>query len=593
MQWPFLQGKTHMTATLDVFGGYDHIPRVPEGEFYDMENLSSDQYPLLAPRKQRSVFASPAKCGGMIAKDCLCWVDGQSFVMNGYAVDLGLTEGEKQLISMGAYVIIFPDKKYVSTADLQDHGSLEARFTTQAPVVLTLSGADGESCDPDYHQPGEPQEPQNMQLWVDTSTTPHSLKQWSSTSAMWVTIATTYVKIASPGIGKAFSQWDGVFLQGLDGALTDDTSGEVIADSAELAALEGLTVIQAKGEDYIVVPGMLEITRTIRDPITVSREIPAMDFVVERENRLWGCRYGLNNRGEVVNEIYASKLGDFKNWNCFLGIATDSYSMSLGSDGPFTGAAVYGGYPLFFKENCLHKIFGDIPANFGVQTTACRGVQQGCAKSLAMVGEMLYYKARNGVCVYDGALPTAFSAPLGQIAYERAVAGGHGNKYYISMVAKATQEPVLFVYDTILGMWHKEDTFRPSAFCSCQEALYALEADSGKIWNMLGGGERSETPVSWMAQTGPLGLDLTGAKYISRMVVRMALYPGSRVQFFIQYDSLGAWIPLCHLSGQDLRSFLVPIRPRRCDHFRIRILGEGDARIYSWTKTISQGSDRV
>lgn len=593
MHWSYLQDKTHMTATLDAFGGYNHIPRVPEGEFYDMENLSSDQYPLLSPRKKRSVFTQTQKCGGMIAKDCLCWVDGRDFVMNGYAVDLDLTEGEKQLISMGAYVVIFPDGKYINTADLTDFGSLEAAFTTQTPVVFTLSKADGGACDPDYHQPGEPENPENMQLWVDTSTTPHSLKQWSATNAMWVSIATTYVKISAPGIGKAFETWDGVFLKGLSGELVDHTSGEVIADSSELAALEGLTVIQSREDDYIVVPGMLEITRTIRNPITISRETPAMDFVVERENRLWGCRYGLNRKGEVVNELYASKLGDFKNWNCFLGLSTDSYCVSLGSDGPFTGAAVYGGYPLFFKENCLHKVFGDIPANFGIQTTACRGVQQGSHKSIAMVGELLYYKARNHVCVYDGSLPAAISAPLGQAVYGAAVAGGHGGKYYISMVEKNAENPILFVYDTLLGLWHKEDSFQPSSFCSCGEELYALEAGSGKIWAMLGSGEQKEKTVFWMAQTGPLGLDLTEAKYISRMVVRMALHPESRVQFFIQYDSMGGWLPLCNLTGQDLRSFVVPIRPRRCDHFRIRITGEGDARIYSWTKTISRGSDRV
>ena len=37
--------------------------------------------------------------------------------------------------------------------------------------------------------------------------------------------------------------------------------------------------------------------------------MPNMDFVIESENRLWGCRYGIANNGEVVNEIFA-KMGD-------------------------------------------------------------------------------------------------------------------------------------------------------------------------------------------------------------------------------------------------------------------------------------------
>ena len=35
--------------------------------------------------------------------------------------------------------------------------------------------------------------------------------------------------------------------------------------------------------------------------------------------------------------------------------------MTVGSDGPFTGAATCMGYALFFKENTLHKLYGSKP----------------------------------------------------------------------------------------------------------------------------------------------------------------------------------------------------------------------------------------
>ena len=110
-------------------------------------------------------------------------------------------------------------------------------------------------------------------------------------------------------------------------------------------------MIWGKGDDYIVVIGILDTTQTISNSITIERRMPSMDFVTESENRLWGCRYGTANNGEVVNEIYSSKLGDFKNWNCFMGLSTDSYVASCGTDGQFTGAITHLGYPLFFKEN--------------------------------------------------------------------------------------------------------------------------------------------------------------------------------------------------------------------------------------------------
>ena len=237
---------------------------------------------------------------------------------------------------------------------------------------------------------------------------------------MWVAQATTYVKISSPGIGTAFSEYDGVELQ-ISG-LPDTTAYKQIKN------LNGSAVLWGKDDGYIVVVGIVDQSVTLGGvdtpdfSMSVDRKMPEMDFVIEHNNRLWGCRYGLNRNQEVVNELYASKLGDFKNWSCFMGISTDSYSVSLGSDGPFTGAVTHGNYPIFFKENCLHKVYGQMPSNFQVQTTSCRGVQKGCADSLAIVNEVLYYKGKNGVCAYDGSIPAEVSSQFGELRYESAIA---------------------------------------------------------------------------------------------------------------------------------------------------------------------------
>ena len=89
-------------------------------------------------------------------------------------------------------------------------------------------------------------------------------------------------------------------------------------------------------------------TTTQNTPITISRKMPKMDFVIESNNRLWGCRYGENNDGDTVNEIYCSKQGDFKNWQCFEGVATDSYVASCGTDGEWTGPGQNASLRLFW-----------------------------------------------------------------------------------------------------------------------------------------------------------------------------------------------------------------------------------------------------
>ena len=458
---------------VDVFRGYNHNLRIGDGEFYDMKNLCSANYPVLSPRPKRGVYASPAALGGMIGKDTLCYVDGSEFVIDDKRIDMGLTldKAPKSLVSMGAYVIIMPDKKYINTEDLSDYGPIEASVTTDSAVTFTLCKNDGTAFEAAAVQDTPPEKPKNMDLWIDTSSVPNSLKQYSSTSSMWISIASTYIKIAATGIGAPFAESDGVTISGIT--------------IPELADLNTNTTLWARGDDYIVVTGILDKVTTQDAPVIVTRQMPTMDFIIESENRLWGCRYGESINGEIVNEIYASKLGDFKNWNCFMGISTDSYAASVGTDGPFTGAITHMGYPIFFKENCMHKVYGNYPANYQIQTTACRGVQRGCSRSLAIVNEVLYYKARSAVCAYDGSLPVEISSALGDVQYTAAVAGALGNKYYVSML-DSNNKHHLFVYDTLKGMWHREDETQAVDFCNCRGDLYYIDYECNQYsdeWN--------------------------------------------------------------------------------------------------------------
>ena len=577
MKYPKLRVLQNSRQMVDTFKGYNHNLRIGDGEFFDMKNMTSDHYPVLSPRGKRGLYASPNNPNGLIAKDALCYVDGSKFVINEYPVEMKLNDEPKQLISMGAYVIIMPDKKWINTLNTTQFGNIEAIWESTSDVTFTLCTISGDAYEGAVASATEPKEPKNMQMWIDTSSTPHILKQYSETSAAWVSIASTYIKIAATGIGKSFEQYDGVTISGVTAAGLQD--------------LNATMVIWDRGDDYIVVVGILDevITQTVEEGVvTVSRTMPLMDYITESDNRLWGCRYGLAANGEVVNEVYACKLGDFKNWNCFMGLSTDSYVVGVGSDGPFTGAVTHLGYPLFFKENCVHKVYGKYPANFQIQDTACRGVQKDCEKSLAIVNSTLFYKSRSGVCAYDGSLPTEVSYAMANEAYSEAVGGSNGNKYYISM-KDVLGKSHLFVYDTAKGMWHKEDDLQVDYFCSCDGEMYAIS--EGKIITMLGSGMKDSSPVEWMAETGEIGISSPDMKYISRITIRMSMDIGTEVHIFAQYDYSDEWEDVCTLNGMNLRSFSIPIRPKRCDYMKLRIEGEGMARIYSITKTIEQGSD--
>lgn len=172
-----------------------------------------------------------------------------------------------------------------------------------------------------------------------------------------------------------------------------------------------------------------------------------------------------------------------------------------------------------------------------------------------------------------------------------AVGGAINNKYYISMKSEFDDKWYLFVYDTSSGMWHKEDNTHAECFCACNGELYFADCADNKIKTLLGSGTKETEKVKWMAESGVIGTSLPDRKYLSRLLVRMSLEMGTEVTFSLQYDSCDEWETVYSARGENLRSFSIPIKPKRCDHFRIRIEGIGTAKIFSITKTIEQGSD--
>jgi hypothetical protein len=315
--------------------------------------------------------------------------------------------------------------------------------------------------------------------------------------------------------------------------------------------------------------------------------IPDIDYVIESSNRLWGCRYGSNNNGDFVNEIYASKLGDFKDWVTVNGISTDSYTVPVGTSGAFTGAINYGGKPIFFKEDCMHRVFGDFPSNYQVQTIMCKGVQEGCAKSLAIVNDVLYYKSRSGICAFDGSLPVEISMQFGDTLYKNAVAGAIGDKYYVSMQDESGKWH-MFAYDTIKRLWHREDDTQATQFCNHKGELYYIDYADNNIHTVKGTGVIETEPIPWSAETGILGANTPDNKYVSRLDLRMSIARGSELAVYIEYDSMGDWEKIADIEGLTLNTFTIPVQPRRCDHFRLKFVGEGEAKIFSISKVLEE-----
>ena len=394
--FPRLPQVASKREVIDSFRGYDHRMKIKKNEFYDMVNLSSASYPMLSCRESRGEVLRLEQPGGMLAKEKLAYIEKGRLWYGGEETPVTVSAGEKQLVSMGAYICIFPDKLFYNTADPTDYGSMEARYSSAGAVKGTLCRMDGT----EYQTPrvaDEPRaDPENGELWIDSAGETDILKQWSSESQSWVEIPTVYTRLRFVSQGEL----PGLF-RALDGVEITGCQEESLNGSKIIQAIGG-----GEGEpDYIVIVGLIrQVLEQTEGSIRIERTVPDMDFVCESQNRLWGCRYG-NDGERNLNEIYGCALGDFKNWRQYQGLSTDSWTASVGSDGPWTGAVNYLGSPMFFKENNIHKVTVSSYGAHRLTETVCRGVQPGSHRSLAVVNETLYYKADNEVCAYQGGFP--------------------------------------------------------------------------------------------------------------------------------------------------------------------------------------------
>ncbi len=546
--------------------------------------------------------------------------EGGELVVNGKQLRAGSPKADTKrfLVPFGRSFMILPDGILYTPADdgTWQFQSVENTFAASGATVCACE-ADGTEIDATFSDIA-PENPENGTAWADTSGATTVLRYWSAAQNTWVQATSLYMKIATEGIGHGFRQGDVVELDGF--------SVKELNGSFELIAVQ---------DDFLVVVCVsLCADYEQTEPFTVSRSMPVLDFCVQHNNRLWGCRKGRNHKGDYVNEIYASKLGDPLNWFCYQGISTDSYAVSIASPGEFTGVGTTTDAVVFFKSDSVSAVYGSAPSDFTVTTFQCEGVQPGSAKSVVTVNGAIYYKSSNGVYVFSGYQPYCVSDAL-TAKYTNAAAACAGDKYYVRMT-DGNNEDKLFVYDTLLHIWVRENCMQNCLLFSKNNAVYLVsqaefsesinmgdsqitllsfvevcmyvydltapdcvdltllprsESDSVQILSCSYKTEAEVQNISFIAESGDLGLLTPDHKRTSLLQIRVRMEKGSALKVSAQYDG-GAWVQLHEtIAGKHIDSVCLPVACRRCDRMRIRLEGYGNVTVYGITRTTENASE--
>ena len=570
---PYLSPTKAKAQMQDKFAGLWMRESADPGQFVEMLNMSSDEYPYLAPRHKRRYVRQFEHCTALLGGECLSWVDGGRLYYDGKDV-CDVTSERPQLIRMGAYIVVWPDKVIYNThtGEVTHMDAEWSNETADGNITInvrpcTLTGIEYAYTASDT----APANPGQNEYWYNTLT--GGFYQYLGTE--WQGIETVYSRIEGPDLGKMFKDYDVVSISGF---------------SYDEYNMEAAT-IYARGDDYIVVA-----TGTVRDfdelgVISIKRAAPAMDYICENGNRLWGC-------SSERHEIYGCKLGDPTNWHSFLGISTDSYAATIGSEGEFTGIISYLGYVHFFKEDRCHRLYGTRPENYQLMELPIRGVKAGCDRSLTIVNGIVYYVSRDNVMAYDGASPVSVGDALGDRHISKAVAGAHGDKIYLSALLEGEENWRLYVMDTRRGLWHQEDFTQLTACASTPEGDFMTD---GSCLALIDGGQSEyedaayaddEGPFFWSAVTGDNGQDSPNEKWIRRITLRVKAERGARLQVDIMYDSDGRWHRALNYEAKGKRTETLKIRAMRCDHYKLRYTGSGRVLVLSAAKTYDESSER-
>lgn len=597
------------------FGGYNALGT--EGEICAMVNLTDDYFPELASRPPRKIVGTVTSPRGMAGGTELIWIDGRDLHVDDVTVAdlLAASDAQRQIARIGDYITIWPDKVWYDTV-AGTHGSLEASVTTAANTAHFSSEA----------SPAGRSDTCNC---LDLGASASGFKPGDAVTisgCTWRTGNNESVIVREVSGNKLYF-YDETF--GLDRVLVCDAAAAhdagtytVKHDDLPEPYHVTLTAVNAAAMMEIRLDGILhgetaklkvtdggttaEYTMTagasgpvlgdefhIEDrayteagAVTVARTVPALEFVFEHANRLWGCE-GASIRG--------SALGSPFNWEVYDGTASDSWAVETGSGGAFTGAISYGGYPRFFKEERVYTLYGDYPEEYQLQEHTFLGVNAGSARSLVTVNGLLFYLSKAGPCIFQGGAPTRIADAFGIEHYKNGVGGTDGKKYYLSMQDSADAWH-LFVYEPGRSMWMREDGLHALDMAGYNTELYCIAADGTMLIlgrpHIVPAGAVDEDEIPWEAEFGDITGGSPNRKHITKVQLRLELEEKTWAEVYMQYDSDGVWRMISDFQAKRKKSVVLPVIPRRPDHFRIRIRGTGAVRISSLAIETAQGSDR-
>ncbi len=606
------------SLSLNEFRGVNRTPARINSEMSDMMNLSSGNYPYLSPRSSRDSVELPEGIGDIEkifrANGKLCFIAGGRLWYDGKAVGAVSVGTEKSVAVCNGKICIAPDMVYYDYLNGQFwrmDGKVNIyvsriytelyRFGSRITVCRNTTSIVGIDFPwGDYVKVGD----KVKFYYYSTGETSdeYIVSEISKDNSDDTGIVLTALDGESIGTDThtmraalIINDWDVLVFEASKLAVTNDKDNDTytysfgFADGVGISALNNVDkfskIFLTFEKDDVIKIGDSENEYIIKSidhgkssceicfdkavpedesVLTLTRTVPEMNYICERDNRLFGVC-------SSDNTVVASKLGQPLNYRYFSGTSVDSYSVEVGSDGEFTGIAVYNGNIVLFKERYIHLLSGSKPSMYRLSGVETYGCQKGSSESICSLSGRLFYKSPGGIYVFDGSYPVCISRTLGDEKYTNAFAADDDRRYYVYM-EDAKGNGFVFVYDTDTGFWYIEDGKNAVSMCELSGDIYIAEKTK-----VLKCGTGTEV-VPWSAVMGPFDLYTENKKVVSSVALRFKLPQGSSLRVEVSCDD-GAFEVMKEIFYSSDTVLFCEIPIKRCDEFALRLSGKGDIKI--------------
>ncbi len=591
---------------IGTMDGIDRSSFADEHTLQDAHNLTSDGKPYWKTRPPRGrwhllneeqdetnsgvfVLNDPIS-GACSLEEGLCWTAGTKIYIGGKQIEeVTLQESDrKQLLALGRDLFIVPDGVLLHKEEdgYWTTTKAESRFSTEG-TRFHFGGCDENGQTRGVAKAGNttPDASNEMYDWIDTSVSPAVLKSMNE-NRTWVSIQNYGWYLSMPDVHEKFNVGDFVNIT---------IPGQVFMRNA---------CIFYKETDLICMTGEVYADQGAGSGVRIVRPFPVIDHAVVCGNRVWGCRFGENEDGEHINEIFCSALGDPLTWNRYGTGADDCYCASVGAPGAFTGAAVLYDDVVFFKENSVFCVSGKQPSDFRIAHNEGRGVRAGCERSIARLGSSVVYCGTDGVYRTNGSYTVRLCDGFPPTALENAVGGVIGEKYYLA-AHDQNAEKCMFVFTAGRDTYHCEDNAinvqylipqRNSLYMLCIPNITQIVGIS-LYWMMIcvadwnapdkytnclltEGSQESdygyapETDIQWYALTNELDCATPDTKCIREVAVRFELGDSALLCVELRTDR-GEIKQLGRFTGKGLRRRILHVSALPCEAVQLYFYGHG------------------